>query len=168
MQGMSGKTDWGTKPAVHHRFTTDSPPVHHRFISETKSALRSWLLTSVPTPICLCKPFSCKACPKIKISVNEFCELLVKRQNDPQVHQTPMSLPIYMGTGTVALCKTDPVSWAQTLMPLYPIKAHFHKNCSPRRRRSLVISKASKKRRLNVPPEARTSEILCKPNAGTK
>ena len=38
-----------------------------------------------------------------------------------------MSLPIYMGTGTVALCKTDPVSWAQTLMPLHPVKAHFHK-----------------------------------------
>ena len=25
----------------------------------------SWLLTSVPTPICLCKLFSCKACPGI-------------------------------------------------------------------------------------------------------
>ena len=33
---------------------------------------------------------------------------------------------------------------------------------------SLVLSKASKKRRPNVSPEARTSEILCKPNAGTK
>ena len=26
--------------------------------------VRSWMLTSVPTPICLCKPFSCKACPR--------------------------------------------------------------------------------------------------------
>ena len=32
-------------------------------ISGTASALRSWLLTRVPMPICLCKPFSCKACP---------------------------------------------------------------------------------------------------------
>ena len=36
-------------------------------ISRTASALRSWLLTSVPTPICPCKPFSCKACPGIHI-----------------------------------------------------------------------------------------------------
>ena len=28
----------------------------------TASALCCWLLTSVPTPICLCKPFLCKAC----------------------------------------------------------------------------------------------------------
>ena len=37
---------------------------------------------------------------------------------------------------------------------------------SPRRQASCVPSKASKTRRLNVSPEARTSEILCKPNAG--
>ena len=36
-------------------------------------------------------------------------------------------------------------------------------NCSPRRQASLVPPKASKTRRLNVSPEARTSEILCKP-----
>ena len=41
-------------------------------------------------------------------------------------------------------------------------------NCSPRRLASLVSSKASKTRRLNISPEARTSEILCKPNSGTK
>ena len=32
-------------------------PVHPRFITGTASALRSWLLTNVPTPICLCRPF---------------------------------------------------------------------------------------------------------------
>ena len=37
--------------------------VDKRFIRGTKSALCSWLLTSGPTPFCLCKPFSCKACP---------------------------------------------------------------------------------------------------------
>ena len=37
------------------------------------------------------------------------------------------------------------------------------KNRPPRKQVSLVLSKASKKRRLNVSPEARTSDILCKP-----
>ena len=41
-------------------------------------------------------------------------------------------------------------------------------NCSPRRQGTLVLSMASKTRRLNDSPEARTSEIPCKPNAGTK
>ena len=43
--------------------TTGCQPVYHRFISRTRNVLRSWLLTSVPTPICLRKPFSCNACP---------------------------------------------------------------------------------------------------------
>ena len=56
-------TGGGIKPAVDPRLTTGSSAVYHRFISGTKSALRSWLLTSIPTPICLYKFFSCKACP---------------------------------------------------------------------------------------------------------
>ena len=40
-------------------------PGDKRFISGTISAFCSWLLTSGPTPFCLCKPFSCKACPGI-------------------------------------------------------------------------------------------------------
>ena len=36
-------------------------------------------------------------------------------------------------------------------------------NCSPREQSFLALSRASKTRRLNVSPEARTSEILCKP-----
>ena len=47
------------------RLTIGSSPVYHRFITGTRSALSSWLLTSGPTPFCLCKPFSCKACPGI-------------------------------------------------------------------------------------------------------
>ena len=47
------------------RLTSGLSPVYHRFISGTRSALCSWLLTSGPTPFCLCKPFSCKACPGI-------------------------------------------------------------------------------------------------------
>ena len=45
------------------RLTTGLSAVHPRFITGTRSALGSWLLANGPTPICLCKPFSCKACP---------------------------------------------------------------------------------------------------------
>ena len=41
-------------------------------------------------------------------------------------------------------------------------KIGCQQNYSPRKQRSTVPSKASKKRRFNVFPEARTSEILCK------
>ena len=65
--------------------------------------------------------------------------------------------------------------WNPTPNANHPLKANaggklsiLSQNCSPRRQASLVPSKASKTRRLNVSPEARTSEILCKPNAGTK
>ena len=40
-------------------------PVDNRFVTGTRSALRCWLLTSGPTPFCLCEPFSCKAYPGI-------------------------------------------------------------------------------------------------------
>ena len=46
------------------RLTTGSSPVYHRFIRETRSALCSWLPTSGTTLFCLCKPFSCQACPR--------------------------------------------------------------------------------------------------------
>ena len=39
------------------RLTTGSSPVYHRFITETRSALSSWLLTSGPTLFCPCKLF---------------------------------------------------------------------------------------------------------------
>ena len=48
------------------RLTTGSSPVYQRLITGTRSALSSWLLTSGPTPFCLCKPFSCKACPGMR------------------------------------------------------------------------------------------------------
>ena len=43
------------------------------------------------------------------------------------------------------------------------VRTGCQQNCSPRRQASLVLSKASKTRRLNDSPKARTSEILCKP-----
>ena len=47
------------------RLTTGLSAVYPRFIRWTTAALRSWLLTNVPTPICLCKVVSCKARPRI-------------------------------------------------------------------------------------------------------
>ena len=46
-------------------------PVDVCFIRGTTTALRSWLLTSVPIPNCLCKPFSFKACPGKFVSKNK-------------------------------------------------------------------------------------------------
>ena len=54
---------WGPMEEQNPRLTRGSSAVYPRFINGTRSALRSLLLTGVPTPICLCKPFSCKACP---------------------------------------------------------------------------------------------------------
>ena len=45
------------------RLTTGSSPVYQRFITGTRSALSSWLPTSGTTSFCLCKLFSCSACP---------------------------------------------------------------------------------------------------------
>ena len=45
------------------RLTTGTSAVYLRFITGTRSALCSWLPTSGTTLFCLCKPFSCKACP---------------------------------------------------------------------------------------------------------
>ena len=49
-----------------------------------------------------------------------------------------------------------------------PGRTEGQQNSTPRRQGSLVPPQASRKRCLNVFPEARSSEILCKPNAGTK
>ena len=45
------------------RLTSGLSAVYQQFISGTRSALFSWLPNSGTTPFCLCKPFSCKACP---------------------------------------------------------------------------------------------------------
>ena len=49
-----------------------------------------------------------------------------------------------------------------------PGRTERRQNSSPRKQASLVPPKASRTRPLNVFPEARTSKILYKPNAGTK
>ena len=49
-----------------------------------------------------------------------------------------------------------------------PGRTGRRQNSTPRRQASFVPPKASKTRLLNVSPGARTSKILCEPNAGTK
>ena len=51
--------------------------VDKRFNNGTSSALCSWLPTSGPPPFCLCKPFSCKACPGIKPCTQMGVQLLL-------------------------------------------------------------------------------------------
>ena len=53
-----------------------------------------------------------------------------------QAYQTLISQLVYIATGTVALCQTDPVSWDQTPMPHHPVEAHFHNKCQECRPRN--------------------------------
>ena len=54
------------EPEEHNeRLITGLSAVYSRFITGTRSALCFWLLTSGLNLFCLCKPFSCKACPRI-------------------------------------------------------------------------------------------------------
>ena len=59
MQGISGNR--GTRRAVDDRL------ISGLFMRGAAAALRSWLLTSGPSPICRWKPVSRKACPGIYI-----------------------------------------------------------------------------------------------------
>ena len=56
-----------------HRLTTGLSAVFPRLISGTRSALRSWMLTSRPSPFCLCKPFSSQGCPGKKVDGRVIC-----------------------------------------------------------------------------------------------
>ena len=115
--------------------------VDPRFITGTRNALSSWLLTSGPTPFCLCKPFSCKACPGIAHSCRLF-----HLSNPKPGHTTG-------GSGRDARRSVGAGSG----------RSGRRQNCSPRRQESLAPSKASRTSRLNDSSEARKSEILWKP-----
>ena len=90
-------TDGGTKRAVDPQLTRGSSPVDPRFITGTRSALSSWLLTSVQTLFYLCKPFSCKACSGITRSVigpRDYCisaRDYGSRRSSPRIFAAPTS-----------------------------------------------------------------------------
>ena len=54
------------------RLTTGWPPVDQQFIRGTTNAFRSWLLTSVPTPNCLCKPLFMQGMPGNKFLTDVY------------------------------------------------------------------------------------------------
>ena len=56
----------------------------NRFIRETTAALRSWLLTNVPPPICLCKPYSCKACLITSRHITLHYTYRIQKTNTPR------------------------------------------------------------------------------------
>ena len=93
---------------------------------------------SAPTHFCRCKPFSCPGCPGI-------C-FFVYLSNPKPGHIT--------GGSVWGARRSDRAGSG---------KIGCQQNFSPRKQRSSVPSKASKKRRFNVSSEARNSEFLCKP-----
>ena len=90
--------------------TSGWPAVDDRFICVlspwTRSALRSWMLTNVPTTICICKPFSCKACPgKARIS-----KILCKPMGEHNDRLTTSTSAVYHPSVWPTLTKTQDVS----------------------------------------------------------
>ena len=123
-----------------NRLTTGSSAVHPRIITGTASALSSWLLTSGPMPLCSWKTCSCRDFPAI-VNIVE-CKT---QTNHGQVE-----------SGRTAARRNRA---GQDDTP-----TEQHARIQP----PLVLPKASKTSLLNDSPEARTSKIAFKPNAGTK
>ena len=59
------------------------------FVGGTAGALRSWLLTSGPTPICFCKPFSCRECPGKTVHVVFYSAHIFLFSSMPCVKKVP-------------------------------------------------------------------------------
>ena len=104
--------------------------------------LRVWLPTSVPTPSWRFKPHSCRHFCKSKTFANYFFNLSSPKPG----HTTGGSRRSARRSGGAGSGRTV-----------------RQQNCAPREQSFLALCKASKKHRLNVSPEAQTSEILCKP-----
>ena len=122
-----------------------------------KSALRSWLLTSGPAPFCLCKPFSCKACPgdspmritKLPQATTMRVKALVESKTRTYHGQA--------GSGRHTAGRRGGAGRG---------RSRRRRVCSPRRHRTFLPSRVSTTTVLDDFPEARTSEILCKPMGG--
>ena len=66
------------------------------FAIGTKAALRYWLLASGPTHFDLCKSFSCKACPEIKLTKKPALHIFRGRK---RMHNL-IELTLNQATGT--------------------------------------------------------------------
>ena len=92
--------------------------------------------------------------PKLHYSETAESPIIPGRLNAPQSHQTP----------TCRVQNPDkPRAGRVGAHGGVAGRTGCQQNCSPRGQASPVPPKASETRRLNVSPEARTSEILCKP-----
>ena len=123
---------------------TGWPAVDKRFISGTTAVLRSWLLTSEMTLVCLCKPFLCKAYSIIKC----ICVYLHNMSSPEPGHTTGESIRAAYG-GTAGPGGTGSTG--------------RRRDCSRRRKQPLLPSRRWEHDLLGVSLEARTIETLFKP-----
>ena len=130
------------------------PAVYHR----DRERSSSWLLTSVPTPICLRKHFSCKAClgmiERRGDIFRTWRDVFFSDQSYPKPWHTTG------GSGRAAHGGTDGRG--------APGWVGRRRVCSRRTQPSLVPSRASKTTVLNISSEARKREIFIKTVGGTK
>ena len=120
--------------------TNNSLTVHQHFGTRTESGLRSCLLTTIPKLLCLFEPFPCKACLG-----NTLCfrvDLLKAKPGHTNGRRGRSAWPSGREKSGKIVCQ---------------------QNYLPSKQTCCVLSKASKKHRISDSPEARTSEIICKP-----
>ena len=85
--------------------------IYPRFKCETTAALHSGLLTSVPTPIDLCKPLSYKACPIKNLSSNQ---LYMSTHTLPTAHYKKVSHIYIMPNTSKQACILAPTQYTPT------------------------------------------------------
>ena len=115
----------------------------------TTVALRSWLLTSDPTPFCFCKPCSRRACLEID-NTDKPCRRHTCRIPNSDIRRA--------GRGEAAHGRAAGRGRARQG------GAGQRRFGAPRRKIFISPSKTPKTTTLNVSSEERTKEIPCKPN----
>ena len=103
---------------------------NQRLTTGTRSPLHSWMQTSRPTPICLCKPFSSQGCPGTMYAAKHVQDVL-------DLSNAKLGCTTG-GSGEV-------VQRAALAAPSWTGR---RQNRSPSKQASLVLSKASKERQI--------------------
>ena len=137
-----------------------------RFTRGTTAAIRSWLLTTVPAPICLCKQFSCNACPGIGQQPRTKSGPCPAIKNQSSIAHKPVVVITQVRIHVRALHEwrylsnpkpghtTGGSGWgARRGGGAGPGKTGRRQISAPMRQASLVPPKASKTRPLNDSPE---------------
>ena len=156
------------------RLNRGSSAVHQRFISGTRSALCSWLPASGTTLFCVCKPFSCKACPGTVSSKHfQICSHMCALPESRGQTRCPCDSRPLCPLGELSSMRFSPFAcaalrqqktsthgfYAEALRYIFVLlklqrfarlcKMGRRQNSSPRRRASFVPLMASEKRLLN-------------------